>query len=487
MLISEYKKNLENNFILLLTSNSKEKLAINKILKNTIRVSLSEKNNGAYLGMIGNVFVLHLSGESGTISNRSISNVCKSFISNSIYPKPAIIILSGICWGDPHKTKIGNTIISDEIFTANQQNVTADGYNPRIRTNKSCITIHDNIFSDNENLISGPICSAELLITDERHRDRLLGFVPTCFGGEMEGFALIPALKDINWLMIKTVSDYADSSTYSREDQLDFCDRLASDITYIIPKLILSLDLSFNMESEDALLVYDIISGNSIEFNISHFDIMEMNSFLNDSYGTMLLRKLRNYIDGEIFNEDFIYEMTDIVLELVQNEFKHNNARKVVVKFENKAIQIESENKLFDISLIKGDNGGALAWRSLFDRYIKEGDIEYFYSNNRITFKLRRFLDKINAIKSKCKISLNTSKSGFSKYRPLLEFNDTCDSVYYNMKNDLMTSRALGIFEQIEKIVAQGKTVYLCVRDDYQKEKYIKLMKDNHEKVKFIN
>ncbi|WP_336278216.1 hypothetical protein [Cronobacter dublinensis] len=487
MLISDYKNNLEGNFILLLTSNSKEKKALNNILQNKMKISITEKSNGAYLGTIGNIFVLHLSGESGTISERSISNVCKSFISNSVNPSPAMIILCGICWGDPNKTILGNTIVSDEMFTANQQYVTTEGYNPQVRTHKSCITIEKDLFSDNENVVYGPTCSAELLIKDEGHRDSLLRLVPTCFGGEMEGFALIPALTNTKWLVIKTVSDHADMQSYCREEQPNFCERLASDVAYIIPKLIFSLDLSFDMESDQSLLIYEIISENYIEFNINDFNIRDMNSYLNDSYGNMLLRKLRNYIDGEVFQENFIYDMADVILELAQNEFRHNNAYKILVKFDSKSIQIESQNKLFDMSLIQGTNGGALAWKCIFEKYLNSDDIEYVYDENKITFKLKRFLDKINAIKSKCKITLNTSRAGFTKYQPLLQYNVTCSSVYYDMSDHIMTSRAIGIFEEIEKLVNQGKIVYLSVRDDYQKEKYINLLKESLERVKFIN
>ncbi|HCI6492091.1 TPA: hypothetical protein NPP04_005376, partial [Klebsiella pneumoniae] len=173
-------------------------------------------------------------------------------------------------------------------------------------------------------------------------------------------------------------------------------------------------------------------------------------------YGVILLRKLKYYIDGEVFKEDFIYEMVDVILELVQNEFRHNNAYKIVVKFDKKSIQIESENELFDISSITGSNGGALAWRSLLERYIEPEDVEYIYNNKKIVFRLKSFLDKINTIKSKCKISLDTSRSGFSRYRPFLEFNDKCDSVYFDMRDHLMTSRVIGFFDQIEEIVKQG-------------------------------
>lgn len=50
-----------------------------------------------------------------------------------------------------------------------------------------------------------------------------------------------------------------------------------------------------------------------------------------------------------------------------------------------------------------------------------------------------------------------------------------------------MTSRVIGFFDQIEEIVKQGKVVYLSVRNGYQKEKYLKLIKNNNGKIKFIN
>ncbi|MGP2520693.1 hypothetical protein ACTUSX_12505 [Pantoea ananatis] len=487
MRISDYKKILDKNYILLLTSNSKEKAAINSIITNFHKVTIVEKNRGAYLGMIGNIFVLHLSGESGTISNFSIVNICKAFISNEINPKPILTILSGICWGDPHNTKLGMTVVSDEMCTANQQTVTNAGSTPNIRTFKSLVSIDQNTFSENDNIIVGKICSAELLIKDADFRTKLLTSTTGCCGGEMEGFALIPALRDFNWLIIKNVSDFADDDTYSRDGQLDFCKILAADVEYIIPKIKVSLDLSFDVESDEALLVRDIISGPSIDFNINDFDYREMNTLLNDSYGKVILRKLSNYIDGKVFKEEFMYDMADLILELIQNEFRHNNSIKITVKFDNKSIVFNSENMFYDVSSIEGYNGGARAWRCIFNKYIKPCDINYYYKGKSLEFKLKTFLDEINAIKSKCKIILNSSKSGFSSYRPALEFNETCSSVYYDMRNEIMSSRVLGIFEQIEEIIKTDRVVYLTVRDQYQKEKYIELLEKYEGMIKFVN
>lgn len=487
MRLCDYKKALDKNFILLLTSNSKEKIAINSLINNMHKVTIEENNRGAYLGMVGNVFVLHLSGESGTISNFSIVNVCKAFISNNINPEPILTILSGICWGDPHNTKLGMTIVSDELCTANQQTVTNEGSIPNLRTFKSLVSIDQAAFSDNDNVIIGKLCSAELLIKDADYRTKLLTSTGGCYGGEMEGFALIPALRDVNWLIIKNVSDFADHGTYSRDVQLDFCKILAKDIEYIIPKIKTSLDLTFDVESDEALLIRDIISGPSIEFNINDFDCREMNTLLNDSYGKVILRKLRNYIDGEVFKDEFMYDMADLILELVQNEFRHNNAIKITVKFDSKSIVFNSDGVFYDISSIEGDNGGARAWRRILNKYINSFDIKYFYKERSLEFKLESFLDKLNGIKSKCKITLNNSKSGFSRYRPALEFNETCSSVYYDMRNEIMTSRALGIFEQIEEIIKNGRVVYLSVRDQYQKERYIELLEKYEGMIKFIN
>ncbi|QGY32506.1 hypothetical protein [Pantoea cypripedii] len=487
MRLSDYKKVLEGNFILLLTSNSKEKSAINAIINNIYKVTIDEDNRGAYFGMIGNAFVLHLSGESGTINNFSIINVCKAFISNAINPNPALIILSGICWGDPNNTKLGMTIVSDELITANQQTITNAGSIPKTRTFKSLFSIDDDCFSDNDNVIVGKTCSAELLIKDADFRAKLLALIPDCLGGEMEGFALIPALRDCNWLMVKTISDFADDDTYSRDEQLKFCERLASDIEYIIPRLITSLELPFNIESDEAVLIQDIISGPSIEFNINNFDYREMNTVLNDSYGKVILRKLSNYIDGEVFKDEFMYDMADLILELVQNEFRHNNAVKIIVKFDTKSISFDSGTDFYDISSIEGYNGGAIAWRNVLDKFITSGDIEYLYKSDRLEFKLKSFVDKINVIKSRCKVTLDPSKSGYSRFRPALDFDKTCTSVYYDMRGEIMSSRAIGIFEQIEKIVKNDIMVYLSVRDQNQKEKYMKLLSEYEGMIKFIN
>jgi nucleoside phosphorylase len=111
MFLEDYKKNLDGNYILILTSNNKEKEAINKIINNKVSIRINKSNKGAYLGMISNTYVIHISGESGSISNTSISNVCKAFLSDSLNPSPKLIVLSGICWGNPKKTNLGETII----------------------------------------------------------------------------------------------------------------------------------------------------------------------------------------------------------------------------------------------------------------------------------------------------------------------------------------------------------------------------------------
>ncbi|WP_404685293.1 hypothetical protein [Raoultella terrigena] len=486
MFIDNYFKALDNNYILILTSNSKERDAISKSLGKVKRLHTHLGGFSVDVGVVGGVFFVHLSGESGFTSNNSVAHKCQAFVSDKAMPKPALVILSGICWGDPLKVKLNDTILSDHIITANQREVSIAGDTKKTRHFYSEFNLDTFISLDFDNIHLGSLISAETLIKSDSVRDEYLSCDSNALGGEMEAFALIPSLTNVKWLVVKTVSDYASATTHNRETQVDYCQKLADDIHRILPVIISCLGGQFKVSSSESLVLHDIISGNRLDFNISSINLREINDHLNDHYGPVLLRKINNYIDGEVFKADFGYKLAGLLLEMVQNSFRHNNSTSVGIVFNDKSISVETNNDIYNIESIEGKHGGAIAWNKIKVDYVDTGKITISASTKRIQFSFGKLLDKMNEIKSKCYVNVVLGQSGYSGYKPTLEFSEACDSVYIDMTAIIMPSRAISILEGVRNLVSQGKIVYIKTRDDFQRLEYMKIVGEESNNIKLI-
>lgn len=486
MLINKYYKSLDNNYILILSSNSKEKEAIDKLLGKKKRFVLYPDQFFIDVGVVGGVFFAHLNGESGIISDRSVVNKYKAFVSASDNPKPALVILAGICWGNPSKVRLNDTILCNHVITANQREISETDNTIKARHFYSVINGIPPLQFESTNIHIGTLISAETLLKSESARDEYLSCDKEILGGEMEAFALIPFLANVNWLVIKTVSDYGSGLTHDRESQAAHCSKLTEDINKLLPIFIGDLGLQFEVSSPEALVLHDIITGDRLDFHISSFDLREINDHLNDKYGPVLLRKINNYIDGEVFKRDFGYKMAALLLEIVQNSFRHNNSTLVSIVFNIKSISIETDNEVFNVQNITGERGGAIAWNKIKGEYVDDGKITVSVSSKKITFSFGKFLDKINEIKSKCCVDVVLGQSGYSRYNPTLKFNEDCDSVYIDMTDIIMPSRAISIFDGVKDIISQGRVVYIKTRDDYQRLEYMEFVGEGSENIKII-
>lgn len=86
--LDNFQDTLTDNYILLLTSNSVEKDAVNKVLIPKTKIDLDLNDKGCYIGLIENNIVVHLSGTSGVTSHDSIGRLVIEFISGNEFPNP---------------------------------------------------------------------------------------------------------------------------------------------------------------------------------------------------------------------------------------------------------------------------------------------------------------------------------------------------------------------------------------------------------------
>lgn len=96
--LQSYFDALNNNYVLICTSNVNEKKAVNKIILHRCELVTNMTSLGCSIGLINGKFVIHLTGESGIEANISISRLIIEFIKRESNPNPRLILLSGFCW-----------------------------------------------------------------------------------------------------------------------------------------------------------------------------------------------------------------------------------------------------------------------------------------------------------------------------------------------------------------------------------------------------
>lgn len=480
--LDNFQDILDENYILLVTSNSKEKDAVNKILNPKNNVDLNLNSKGCYIGLIDNIIVVHLSGTSGVASIDSISRIVIEFTSNRDIPQPKAVLMAGFCWGNPNKTKSGQTIISNTIYSLNSS-VVKEG-NPQFK---------EKIFQSklaNEYLVSdclnGSLASLETLIAGNEYRDIILSQYPTILGGEMEGFGYIPTLvsKGVPWLIIKTISDFADIQ-FSRDVQEDSAKSVANYIPHLIKEISIELEMDDSMGRLEHLK--NILKGNTIHINRTEFTEESLNDFLNDMIGPVVESKLQEYFYALDKSGDstFVRYFCDVILEIAQNSFKHGESKEFEISFHSKAIILQDDGTDFDFAQIKGSRGGATAWKKIKESFIDKEYVRYSHTKPNIyKFHLENAKDFLNNLREKCSIRIRPGTVGAiqSRYQ-ILEYDESCTSVYLKDKHNRMSSRRHSIIEQVRKLLEKDITVYISVHNEFEAMEYQNALVDFGEKL----
>ncbi len=483
--LDNFQDTLTDNYILLLTSNSVEKDAVNKVLIPKTKIDLDLNDKGCYIGLIENNIVVHLSGTSGVTSHDSIGRLVIEFISGNEFPKPKFVLMVGFCWGNPHNTTSGQTIIANTVYSLNS-NVIKEGkqqFKPHIFQSKFQ---RDFLESD---CLNGAMVSLETLIVDVNYRNNIIEQYPIILGGEMEGFSYIPTLtsKEIDWLIVKTVSDYADDD-YTREFQKAAADKSA----LILPKLIKEIEYELEDYNTSISLNHlkNILRGEIISISRNEFAIESINDFLNDIIGPVVESKLQEYFYAidETGDSTFVRCFCDLILEICQNSFKHGNSSEFKISFHSKTIILNDDGVDFDVSSIEGVRGGAKAWKNAYDIFIQKELVRYSHSRENLhKFHLEEVKDFLTNLRENCSVRIKPGTIGniYSRYQ-ILEYNENCTSVYLKDKNNRMTSRRISILEEVKSILEKGITVYLSVQNEYEAVEYQNSLVDFSERLIII-
>jgi len=480
--LENFKDTLNNNYILLITSNSIEKDAVNRILAPKTKVDLNLNCKGCYIGVIENNIAVHISGTSGVVSEDSISRIVIEFISNSDFPNPKAVLMAGFCWGNPNKTKSGQTIISNTVYSLNSTVIKDSIKQFKEKVYQSKFQ-NEYVTSD---CLNGAIVSLESLIAGKEYRDEIINQYPTILGGEMEGFGYIPTLESrgISWLIVKTISDFADNQ-YGREIQ----EKSAKHSAMLIPKLINEIAYEFEDDKSDKNLEHlkNILRGNSIHIKRTEFSEETLNDFLNDIIGPIVESKLQEYFYAIDKTGDSIFVrcFCDVILEIAQNSFKHGKSTDFEIAFHSKSILLQDNGLDFDISQIEGESGGATAWKKIDRKFIQKELVRYTHTKPNVSkFHLENVKDFLANLREKCSVKITPGTLGAiqSRYQ-ILEYDKNCTSVYLKDSNNRMSSRRHAIINQVRTLLEKDITVYLSVHNECEAKEYKDALVDFGEKL----
>lgn len=487
--LNRYKTILDRKYILIATSNSKEKDAINRMISFRRNIYLEIQHKGCYIGLIEDVFVIHLSGTSGMADKPSISRIIIEFLSKENLPSPECVLLIGFCWGNPNKTTIGSIVFSDSVISLNSDKVENGKIlykGIKLRSNLSLELLQAEITAYIPKSLCGTLASKERLFSDTEQRDLLLEEFPEILGGEMEAFGFIPNVDNNNWLIIKTVSDFGDNE-YNRETQVEAAN-LAADIIPNFISILKNHEIIFEYEKDDpSKMLIDILIGNTLKIYRDIISSENLNDYLNDKIGPLIEYKLQYFLTGEAYDDSFVYDFCNLLLEMTQNSFRHGHATEVDISFSSNSITFSDNGDFFDISQITGVKGGADAWERVKSDFLDKEYVDFRIKKHQTYFYLKMINADLQNIISHCSVTIKPGTIG-SQYssRNILEYNNECSSVFVNDISNRMSSRRLSVIPEVKKLLEIGLKVYVTVRNESEAEKYRSYLSDFEENLKII-
>lgn len=473
---------LDENYLLIITTNSIEKKAVNNIIELQNKLDINIKTYGCSIGLINETFVIHVTGTSGVSDEVSTSRIIMEFISNTTFPNPLLTVMIGFCWGNPNFVKIGDITLCDTIVSLNKKTIDNNKttYEPKSFTSQLKMNnMEKEINKTFSNIKIGTLGSLETRLQCNITRDEILNQFPQLIGGEMEGFGYIPSLHDIPWLIIKTVSDYGDNA-FTREEQERSVESAAEAFPMILSILIKNdFFYSKNFVTVQDATLKSLLLGTKLEITKNKFTSDSLNDYLNDYIYPIIELKLVNYRTCSEYNSDFIEIFSCLILEIIQNSFKHAGATKVSIMFNAKNLIIEDDKIGFDLNNIPGERGGAESWDEFKLEFLDEKLVKYSFIKNKHKFYMPLVDIEIAKIISDCRVSIipSTIGSGF-KNEQILSYNEDCTAVFVDDTQVAMKSRRNDLIDEVRILLQKKLIVYILLNSDRSLKKYKKELSD---------
>lgn len=483
MKLEDHSHVLRSGYVIVFTSNSVEKKSVNDLIGLRVKADIGIANVGCSLGVLNGRFILHVTGESGVSQEDSVGRVASALLRCSWLPKPHLIILVGICWGDPAKVSVGDVVICSEILSLNVQHFEQEQILQKAIFLKSAVdasrighTLSFLMADVDVKCHVGKLASSEALYKSDRARNKTIEAYPELLGGEMEAFAFLS--ERWKWLVVKAVSDYG-GDDFSRAEQSTVANNSAKVLPVILNVLEKSEVIPPPSESEEALRLRSLITGNIVEIRASSTNLEDLSLYLDRDIGGEIEFKLRHYISGGIYDDVFVQRLQDYILEIAQNAIKYGRSEKVSVSFGATRVTVEDDGDFFDVNGLVEGRGGVRAatlfnrWNSLNGGVTVKQHVCAGGSGNKYVFNLNGIASDILNARKNCALRVNYSKLGYSLGRPkVFEYNESCKSLYLDCTRFRMSSRHYDLADAVRPLIAEGKKVYIGCRDEEDVEFY---------------
>ena len=487
--IQNYCDALNENYLLIVTSNSKEKDAVNRVISNRKNITVHLSTGGCSIGLLDGMFVIHLTGTSGISTELSASRLVVEFVSRSNIPTPGIVYLVGFCWGNPAKTKIGDIVIASTIDSLNSRSINVEETvykGTQYRSSIDLGSIAQEINREIPNSKLGELASLETLLSSTSERDKLLHLRPHLIGGEMEAFGFVPSLRQIPWIVIKSVSDFG-CDNFERSNQASS----ATSSAFALPALNKLLKdnefINFSISKSNELLLLDYLFGNEIRVLKSRVNSDELNDHLNDEVGVIIERKLEYYLNDNGYDRSFLRYFCDLILEVLQNSLKHSGASFASVKFYPNKIVINDDGDEYSLENLKGDEGGASSWRRIKSYGLDTNLVSYTFKKKSHYFEMSSASKELMDAVKNCTASIIPSMIGSGYGRQVaLSYNKECEIIYLEDGNVRMTSRRIALIGEVKRLLDEGKKVYVKVSDNAYAEEYRMALKEYSDNLRIL-
>lgn len=480
---------LNNNYIIVLTTNSNERKAVSQILHHSAKSIVNVANDGARLGLCETQLILHLTGTSGGQADKAVGRITRGILSNPRMPKPTAVILVGIGWGVPTKCGLNDVILSGKLVAVNQirfeganlSHVAIPRESPWVSelADVSAEIGHMLGYVDEKSnpLKVGVLASGEQFLAEDTVRDSLVAALPDIMGGEMEGWDFVADLGDIPWIQLRGVCDFA-NTTLSRIHQMNAAEQAAR----FLPSVIVALEkrerLSPIIRNSATVGLLEVLAGDALHISSPEDKHVNLNHHLNYQFGPSLIWRIAQYALGTPSNVGLAHLLTTLFLEMAQNALRHGGATVVTIGFGNKSVSYSDNGNVFDLYALatnQNGRGGCEALKNVLKYLVKTNFIEITNENNRgsrinkykILFPM--LSKKIREAREQCPLKINSSIYGQSDIDKKISFNPDCDTLFFDATNFMMMSMNIDIVENIQYIINSGYNIIISCQHEVQK------------------
>ncbi|PKU25457.1 hypothetical protein [Telmatospirillum siberiense] len=468
---------LDNNYVLLLTTNSVEQDAVRAVLADDAPAIIYHDCRGARIGRIGSRFCIHLNGSAGAQGRDSIGSICR-WITQPPRPQPQLVIIVGFAWGNPERVEANDILVSSQIQNINYLSVKQGERSRRAVPCKSPLSSIDNCIvllpdlTNGGKILTGALASAELYLADDDERDDIIAQLPEILGGEMEAFDVVRDL-EIPWLLVKAISDDGGHEV-GRERQSNAAQAAASLIAPVLDALTQEYQLAEPRHDPAADRLTDALIGQAIRISRPAGERNAIMDAMNAQV-PQLIQRLSGYASDRDADGILAEVLAVAIAELAQNAFIHGDASYANCSFTETCVTLTDDGTAYSPLDLAGTRGGASAWKELDQIFLQQGKITLSQSSTKHRGNIYKFVlalldTEIRNAKRNCMLVPSGFKGGAAA--PAFAFNADCETLFYEAGDVYTCSKKQSVHPELISLLQAGKSLLISCRDQRQVQIY---------------